>query len=89
MLRRAYLGCSVLGSRVTGRLGNRAVPPCPSFENVKGYSRVTNLVFTCHDYLHLTENFIFNFFCPTVQLVGSQFPDQGLNPGHISESPES
>ena len=30
-----------------------------------------------------------DFFGHTVQLAGSQFPDQGLNPGHSSESPES
>ena len=29
------------------------------------------------------------FFGLTAQLAGSQFPDQGLNPGHGSESLES
>ena len=32
---------------------------------------------------------IFFFFGHTARLAGSQFPDQGLNPGHGSESLES
>ena len=32
--------------------------------------------------------FFFNFVC-AAQLAGLQFPDQGLNPGHGSESAES
>ena len=31
----------------------------------------------------------FFFFGHTVQLVGSQFPNKGLNPGHTSESAQS
>ena len=31
----------------------------------------------------------FLFFGHTTWLMGSQFPDRGLNPGHSSESPES
>ena len=31
---------------------------------------------------------LFFFWC-TARLAGSQFPDQGLNPGHAVESPES
>ena len=31
----------------------------------------------------------FLFFGHITWLVGAQFPDQGLNPGHSSESPES
>ena len=30
----------------------------------------------------------FFFFGRTTWLAGSQFPDQGLNPGHSSKSPE-
>ena len=33
--------------------------------------------------------FFFFFFVHVMCLVGSQFPDQGLNPSHRSESPES
>ena len=33
--------------------------------------------------------FIIFFFGHAAQLVGSQFPDQGLNMGHSSESTES
>ena len=33
--------------------------------------------------------FCFWFFCHAARCAGSQFPDQGLNPGHGSESPES
>ena len=32
---------------------------------------------------------VFIYFCHTVQLVGSHVPNQGLNPGHGRESPES
>ena len=32
---------------------------------------------------------LFFFFGHTMRLAGSQFPDQGLNPGHGSESAES
>ena len=35
------------------------------------------------------EAVFFFFFGRVVQLVGSQFPNQGLNPHHSSESPES
>ena len=31
--------------------------------------------------------FLFSFSC-AVWLVGVQFPNQGFNPGHSSESPE-
>ena len=39
--------------------------------------------------LHTAAKAIFFFFGCTARLVGSQLPDQGLNPGHSSESPES
>ena len=35
----------------------------------------------------LEENTVVFFLA--MRLVGSQFPDQGLNPGHGSENPES
>ena len=96
VLRRVYVGCSVLGSRV-----NRALKggQCSTFmscllilntwETVRGCSRVTNPGLTCQDYLHFKEKFTFNFFGHTVQFAGSRFSDQGLNLGPSSESLES
>ena len=41
-----------------------------------------------HNSVRVWEKFFFFFFI-TVQLVGSQFPNQGLNLGHSSESTKS
>ena len=35
------------------------------------------------------RNRIFSFFGQAMKLAGSEFPDQGLNPGHSSESTKS
>ena len=42
----------------------------------------------CQQYL-LGHNNVNTDFSGTMHFAGSQFPDQGLNPGHSSESPES
>ena len=45
--------------------------------------------FVCINGILLCTLFCNFFFGLTAQLAGSQFPDQGLNPGHGSESLES
>ena len=37
----------------------------------------------------IATDFFFFFFCRAAHLLGSQFLDQGLKPGHDSESLES
>ena len=47
---------------------------------------VSVIIMTC---LYLSGVFLFCFFSHAMWLVGSQFPNQGLNLGPYSESSES
>ena len=59
---------------------------------------ILSVFFHCHKTLSLNITickagfkhlFWLLFFCHTTPRVGSQFPNQGLNPGHSSERAES
>ena len=76
------------------QMANKHMKRCSTF---LFYILILSVFLHCHKTLCLNTtickagfiHFFFFFFCHITQRVGSQFPNQGLNPGHSSESTES
>ena len=61
----------------------------PKPKRIKDKAKQYHIIEELQSTVQMQFKFYFYFFGHTTQLVGFQFPDQGSNPGHGSESAES